>query len=522
MRPIALLHGLAAATLLGAGAFAQTCNVNLPTLFLANNGGSIGGNVYFDVTVSSTVTLTGIDLNTTTLVGNPIGATVWTIAGTYVGNTASSAAWTNQTTAAGTSLGGNQRSFCAFATPFVLTPGTYGFAIDANNTATTGAMNHRYTNGTGSNQNYADGTLAIALGGAQNISFSGSVFSPRVANIALYYQSANALIAEFTGTPISGVAPLAVTFTDASCTTDVGGITSYAWDLDGDTIVDSVAQNPGWLYTVPGSYTVSLTVTDASHPAATKTRTAYISVFGPEDECAGAIVLPGYGSVAGSNVASTTSAPAWPCGGGGKDVWYSFVAPNTGNVEVNTCTGTTYDSTLQVFDGSLGCGSLTSLACNDDSCALQSRVTFAATLGVTYYIRVGGFNSASGSFTLTVLAPGAFSTVSAGCGGTTLTASGTPAINQPVTYTMAPALGVPVIWIGFGPGGLPLCAGCTIGSTLDIVFPGAVLNVTIPASSSLIGGVYFVQGADLGNNLGCAVVPLDTTLSDTISTVIGS
>jgi PKD repeat protein len=76
----------------------------------------------------------------------------------------------------------------------------------------------------------------------------------------------------FNATPRAGASPLLVQFTDQSYTDDPGGITSWAWDLDGDNIIDSTAQNPTHAYTACGTYTVSLTVTDATHAAQTLTR----------------------------------------------------------------------------------------------------------------------------------------------------------------------------------------------------------------------------------------------------------
>ncbi|MFH1421764.1 MAG: PKD domain-containing protein [Planctomycetota bacterium] len=66
--------------------------------------------------------------------------------------------------------------------------------------------------------------------------------------------------AEFTITPIteiSGYAPHTVHFTDES----TGDITSYSWDFDNDGTEDSTEQNPVYIYTTPGGYSVSLTVT---------------------------------------------------------------------------------------------------------------------------------------------------------------------------------------------------------------------------------------------------------------------
>ena len=81
--------------------------------------------------------------------------------------------------------------------------------------------------------------------------------------------------ADFTGTPTSGQAPLAVSFTDLSA----GNITSRAWAFgDGGT---SNAVNPTCTYLTAGTYTVSLTVTGPGG-SDTRTRTSYIQVSAPE------------------------------------------------------------------------------------------------------------------------------------------------------------------------------------------------------------------------------------------------
>ncbi len=80
--------------------------------------------------------------------------------------------------------------------------------------------------------------------------------------------------ADFVADPVSGAYPLAVQFTDRS-----GGLpTSWAWDLgDGTT---STEQNPGHVYQAAGTYTVSLTATNAQG-SDTLTRTDYITVTEP-------------------------------------------------------------------------------------------------------------------------------------------------------------------------------------------------------------------------------------------------
>ncbi|MAB78609.1 MAG: cell surface protein, partial [Planctomycetes bacterium] len=61
-------------------------------------------------------------------------------------------------------------------------------------------------------------------------------------------------VVDFTGTPLTGVAPLAVNFTDQS----TGSVTGHSWSF-GDTM-NSTAQSPGHVYSDPGTYTVSLMV----------------------------------------------------------------------------------------------------------------------------------------------------------------------------------------------------------------------------------------------------------------------
>ena len=88
---------------------------------------------------------------------------------------------------------------------------------------------------------------------------------------AYEYQGTAVPTAGFIAHPISGPAPLTVNFTDQS----TGTITSWEWDF-GNTGT-SADQNPTHLYTWPGTYTVSLTVTSPGG-SETETKTDYITV----------------------------------------------------------------------------------------------------------------------------------------------------------------------------------------------------------------------------------------------------
>jgi PKD repeat protein len=67
-----------------------------------------------------------------------------------------------------------------------------------------------------------------------------------------------------TATPTTGTMPLRVTFSGLGSTDpDPGEVLTYAWDLDGDNLLDDSTQaQPTFTYENPGTYTVTLQVTD--------------------------------------------------------------------------------------------------------------------------------------------------------------------------------------------------------------------------------------------------------------------
>ncbi len=145
------------------------------------------------------------------------------------------------------------------------------------------------------------------------------------------------------------------------------------------------------------TYYVLVTGFSSGSGAFTLTRTCTSPI--PNDLCTGALPVNCGVTIAGNT--STATPDAVPvCNGvnlsSAPGLWYTFVG-NGGTATVSLC-GSSYDTELGIFTGT--CSSLNCVTANDDFCGLQSQVTFATTLGTTYYVLVTGFSSGSGAFTL--------------------------------------------------------------------------------------------------------------------------
>lgn len=86
-------------------------------------------------------------------------------------------------------------------------------------------------------------------------------------------------IADFSGTPTSGITPLSIPFTDHSTNTP----TSWHWEYQTNSagfidFTTPTVQNPTQVFTTPGSVDVRLTATNISGPGTPVTKTGYITV----------------------------------------------------------------------------------------------------------------------------------------------------------------------------------------------------------------------------------------------------
>src|SRR5262245_52876584 len=113
------------------------------------------------------------------------------------------------------------------------------------------------------------------------------------------------------------------------------------------------------------------------------------------DECASAgVLVPGANAVS-NNCATTSAGVPAACAANGRDVWYTYTAGLTGTATLSMCAAAggsgTFDTVLTAYTGT--CGALVQAACNDDTCGLQSQITFAITAATTYRVRLAGFGT---------------------------------------------------------------------------------------------------------------------------------
>jgi hypothetical protein len=114
----------------------------------------------------------------------------------------------------------------------------------------------------------------------------------------------------------------------------------------------------------------------------------------PNDAIADAVA---FGSIPFSHAVDTREATTAlddpSCVGQGPTVWYAYTPTTSGPVAFDSF-GSNYDTTLSAYTGLPG--ALSQIACNDDTGGLQSRITFDATAGETYYVMAGSYASGPG------------------------------------------------------------------------------------------------------------------------------
>lgn len=230
------------------------------------------------------------------------------------------------------------------------------------------------------------------------------------------------------------------------------------------------------------------------------------------------------------------------------DVWFDWMATQDAVAQLRTCGGTTTDTKMAVWPGAGGCPvDGTSIACNDDACALQSTVTWNVRTGVTYTFQIGTFPGAaggSGTFEVRQLSPGF------PCGqlddgvsenATGLSAGGETGWLQDFGFCMQQVDGVET---AYGtPGGAsppngsasrlaiyedPTCGGDPSAGTLTLVWStltsvtnaGQDLLVSVPVTGVGPGGCFWAL-ATADHAPGEFPAPMDETNPSTAAWIVG-
>jgi hypothetical protein len=140
---------------------------------------------FFDMTVNTTVTFTGVGFSTITPVGQQGSMQMWvtnTGITTHVGNEANPAAWTLGATGPTTIPPTGTAPGACFTTGLVMQPGTYGIAISAN-----GPFNNLFANNNNAPQTFSNTELTVNLGSTSYSGFTGGALAGYVFLGTLHY-----------------------------------------------------------------------------------------------------------------------------------------------------------------------------------------------------------------------------------------------------------------------------------------------------------------------------------------------
>lgn len=196
---------------------------------------------------------------------------------------------------------------------------------------------------------------------------------------------------------------------------NTGGST-LGYNIDGCNTIRSSMQ---WTATYTGSLRVLLDRRTCDGSLNTTCADLWITCGLNDDPCTAVALTvgPSCSNTVGTNVgASNNTAFGVPsCSNyGGGDVWFRFVAPASGQVNItgSTVSGSSLtDGAMAVYTATGCSGTLTEIACNEDSPlgGLMPAIALAGlTSGTTYYIRFWEYgNDAFGPFNICVTTPAA-------------------------------------------------------------------------------------------------------------------
>ncbi|MFN0275224.1 MAG: T9SS type A sorting domain-containing protein [Chitinophagales bacterium] len=196
---------------------------------------------------------------------------------------------------------------------------------------------------------------------------------------------------------------------------------------------------------------------------------------------------------AGTTVGSTNTTTVGPpsCSSySNRDVWYSFTAPASGSVTIETTSGTITDGAMSLYSGP-DCSTLSEMTCDDDGGAGLMPLINASglTSGTTYYIRFWRYSTGTGTFNICVYDATSGGTPPANddpCAATSLTVDTVCSFTAGTNADATSTTGVPA----------PGCAGYSGGDvwfTFTVPSSG-IFEITTQAGTLTDGGMAIYSG----------------------------
>ena len=193
------------------------------------------------------------------------------------------------------------------------------------------------------------------------------------------------------------------------------------------------------------------------------------------DDCAMAtFVTDGIPAAEGDNLGAVApDDDEASCRASDNDVWFEYVATCSGTVMVDTLGSSQDDTVVSVYNA---CGG-TEIACNDDTGGLLSLVTFTATAGQSYWIRLASIGLA-GDYDLNISCSGV--PANDDCASATVVTDGVPAAQGDNMGAIAPdddeascRASDNDVWFEY----VATCTGSATVDTFSSVQPDTVLSV---------------------------------------------
>ncbi len=324
-----------------------------------------------------------------------------------------------------------------------------------------------------------------------------------------------------------------VTSTNTLCTgasltysnLSTGGLTSYTWNFAGGSPATSTSTNPVITYTAPGTYSVSLTATNALG-SSTYTQINYVTVTPTISPSLSINQISGLNPLCAGAAASYTALPV----NGGSAPSYQWKVNGT-NVGTNS---SSYSSTSLSNNSSVTCVVISNAVCASPSTVSSSAITMtvnssaAATVSVAitssnnplcsgsavtfsanvtnggttpfYQWKINGSNAGTNSSIFTSNALGNADIVSCELSSNAACASSTFAVSSGITMSVSSVL-IPSVSILIQSGNNPLCAGALISFTatpinggLNPIFQWKINGVNAGSNSSGYSATNFSTG----------------------------